>query len=252
MSASPFVRPNPCEDPALRVVGFHHAGGSAAVYYPMGREFPPSWELALLDLPGRGKRFAQEPLEDMEQVVDRAVRDLEPFLDGSPLALFGHSFGALVALETGRALQRMGFTPQWLGVSGRVPPNFTRITRLSELDDEELLRTMVDMGGTPGRITEVPEFVARFLRVARADLRAAESYRPDPGRPPMSCPLTVFGGTEDAWAPLPAMAGWQNESLHACRRRVLPGGHFYFLGPALKGFTRDLIAEIRTVTAVPR
>lgn len=247
---SPFVRPRVLADPAVRVFGFHHAGGSAAMYHPIGRELPADWELCLLDLPGRGKRHAERPLERLDEVVARAVADLEPWL-GSPFVLVGHSFGALVALEAGRVLDGLGRPPLWVGVSGRVPPGCRPGTRLSQLDDEELLRAMVAMGGMPDRLNEVPAFVERFLRVTRADLRAVESYAPDPGRVPLSCPLTVFTGTDDLWAPLPALAGWAEESVRGCRRRVFPGGHFYFAGPAMKDFARALVEEVQAVVPLP-
>ncbi len=243
---NPFVRPRPVADPALRLVGFHHAGGSGTVYHPMIRAFPIDWELLLLDLPGRGKRHAEQPLETLPEVVGQAVADLEPWLDGRPLALFGHSLGALVALETGRALQGAGHPPAWVGVSGRMPPQHRSAASLSQLDDTRLLAEMTSMGGLPERVKEVPQFVERFLRIARSDLRAAESYRPSPDRVPLSCPLTVFCGTDDAWAGPAVMSGWSRETRHEPRRRVFPGGHFYFLGPALDGFVRTLTAEITT------
>lgn len=246
---NPFIRPRPVDHPNLRIFGFHHAGGSAASYYPMSRELPDDWDLMLLDLPGRGKRHAQRPLEDLRGVVAQAMTDLEPWL-GGPVALFGHSFGALVAVEVGRALQAAGHTPAWVGVSGRVAPAHLPPRRLSDLDDEALMTAMVSMGGIPQRLNEVPEFAERFLRVARADIRASDTYLPDPDRTPLSCPITVFGGTDDAWAPLSRMSGWSAETTAGYRRRVFPGGHFYFLGDAIKGFTRELVGEIRAVPAL--
>lgn len=247
---TPFVRPRPLTQPRMRVFGFHHAGGSAAVYHQMNRWFPADWELLLLDLPGRGKRHSQEPLETIGEVVARAVSDLEPWLDGVPLALFGHSFGALVAVEAGRILQSRGHPPLWVGVSGRVPPGFRQTTRLSELNDEDLLRQMIAMGGMPERINAVPEFVTRFLRISRCDLRATESHEPAPDRAPLECPLTVFCGTDDPWAPPSAMAGWSGETRRQFRQRTFPGGHFYFLGSAFDGFTRAVVREIQAVAAM--
>src|SRR5262249_47774789 len=40
-----FVRPRPLVNPSLRVIAFHHAGGSAAMYCPMSTELPADWEL---------------------------------------------------------------------------------------------------------------------------------------------------------------------------------------------------------------
>ncbi|WP_131764872.1 thioesterase II family protein [Candidatus Protofrankia californiensis] len=271
---NPFVRPRPVEHPALRVIGFHHAGGSAAVYHPLIHQFPPEWDLLLLDLPGRGKRHAQTPVEDMNQLVARAVQDVRPWLGGQrqrdhdssappeaevrgslkvPVALFGHSLGAILASEVGRAMQAAGTPPVWVGVSGRVPPDTPAGRRsLCELGDTALLAELSAMGGMPDRFAELPEFRERFLQLVRADLRAVDSYRPASGRAPLACPLTVFGGTADTWAPPEMMAGWSRETHGEFRQRYFPGGHFYFLGTAFAGFARSLVAEVTEVTEVGR
>ncbi|WP_165986786.1 thioesterase II family protein [Streptomyces sp. YIM 98790] len=245
---NPFLRPVPAERPAMRLFAFHHAGGSSTVYHPMRRVLPPGWELMAYDLPGRGRYASEPPLEDMGVVLPRVLADIEPWLD-APLAFFGHSYGAIVASELARVLQSRGRPPLWVGVSGRVPPGYRSQRRLSELDDEGLLNAISAMGGLPGQLTSVPEFLARFLRLTRSDMRAVESYRPGLDRPALSCPLTVFCGTDDGWAPPAAMAGWSAQTGRRARRRVYPGGHFYFTGQALPRFTRELVAEIRAATA---
>src|SRR6185295_17874531 len=116
-----FVRPRPLADPSLRVIAFHHAGGSAAMYHAMSAEMPADWELLLLDLPGRGKRYAEEPISSTPALVARVVEDVRPWLD-VPFALFGHSLGAILAAEVGRACEQLGAPPIWVGVSGRVAP----------------------------------------------------------------------------------------------------------------------------------
>ncbi|MCX4748873.1 alpha/beta fold hydrolase [Kitasatospora sp. NBC_01287] len=238
------VRPRPVEQPALRLLGFHHAGGSSGVYYPMARQLPEDWDLVLIDLPGRGRRSREEPLTTLEEVVDTVFEDVQPWLD-APFALFGHSFGSLVALELARRLEAVGQRPGWVGVSGRAGPSFqARVRRrLYDLDDERLLAQLLAMGGTPDRIHEVPEFVERFLRLTRADLRAVESYSPHPDRLPLSSPITAFGGDSDPWAPEFMLTAWARETSGDFQHRLFPGGHFYFLGQALPGFTRTLVAE---------
>ncbi|MGW3354016.1 thioesterase II family protein [Streptomyces bungoensis] len=251
---SVFHRPRPVDAPALRLIGFHHAGGSAAVYRPLVHHLPDDWDLLLLDLPGRGRRAGQAPLHAMTDVVATAVADVLPWVDGTPLALFGHSMGAIVALETARSLEGLDRAPVWTGVSGRVAPRFSRPgeTPLSTLDDEALLRVLHGLGGMPERITEAPDFLERFLRVVRADLTAVDHYRPDPFRSPLSSPLTVFGGTQDAWAPPSAMHLWRRETDSRYAQRFFPGGHFYFLGEHFRALTHQLVRHVdacRTATA---
>lgn len=243
---TPFVRPRPVDRPALRLICFHHAGGSSTAYYPLSRLIPKDWDLLLLDLPGRGKRYGGLPLEHIDDAVELALADVEPWLD-APVALFGHSYGAILATEVARRLCDTGRPPLWTGVSGRVSPGYRTRRRLSELNDADLLEQIRAMGGLPPELDEVPEFVARFVRLTRADLRSVESYGPPAGREPLSCPLTVFCGTDDLWAPPAAMSGWSAESRHGARRRVFDGGHFYFLGDAFPGFTRELVAEVGAV-----
>lgn len=248
---TPFVRPRPVEQPALRLIGFHHAGGSASVYYPMSRQLPQDWDLVLLDLPGRGKRHGEQPLHDMEQLIQLAVADVQPWLD-APFAIFGHSLGAILAVEVARRLQAQGSIPSFVTVSGRAAPVYqAQVCRgLHELEDEELLAELLALGGTPERIREVPGFVERFLRISRADLRAVESYRPSAEREPLGCPIIAFGGIGDAWAPLDMVLAWEKETSGDFHSRFFPGGHFYFLGEPFAGFTRQLVTDARELVPV--
>ncbi|WP_326595158.1 thioesterase II family protein [Streptomyces sp. NBC_01803] len=254
-TADPFVRPRALRDPALRLVVFPHAGGSGNVYYPMTRHLPESWDLLLLDLPGRGRRYASAPVPDMATLVALVTEDVlsEAGAGGrdTPLVLFGHSLGAIVAAETARSLTARGGGPAWLGVSGRVAPG--RPPGTGELDpalpDAELAGGLARLGGLPDRLDELPEFRDRFIRLVRSDLRALASYRPDPLRRPLDCPVTAFAAADDALAPPSGLTDWAAETSGPFRHRVFPGGHFHFLGEGFPAFTEALVAEIRA--AVP-
>ncbi|MFF8883323.1 thioesterase II family protein [Streptomyces flaveolus] len=242
-----FVRPRAVAAPAVRLVVVPHAGGSGSVYHPMTRFLPPTWDLLLLDLPGRGRRHAEQPVTDMKALVARVTEDVLAVSDGTPLALFGHSLGAVVASETARSLQDRGTAPLWLGVSGRQAPGIQPAIRLLDpsLSDVEFVRRLTRLGGMPDRLDELPEFRDRFLKVIRSDLRALDSYRPDPGRRPLTGALTVFASTDDALAPAPGAAAWAPETEGTFRRRLFAGGHFHFLGDAFPAFTEAVVAEIR-------
>jgi surfactin synthase thioesterase subunit len=239
-----FVRPRRLADPSLRLIAFHHAGGSAAMYHAMSAALPATWELLILDLPGRGKRHAEPLISAMPAAVARVVEDVRPWLD-VPVALFGHSLGAILAAEVGRACQGLGLPPVWVGVSGRVAPALQAQTRrLNLLDDDTLLAHVVGLGGTPGRIGELGELRERFLRVVRADLALLESYRPEPGRAALCCPVTAFAGASDEWAPPSTMRPWARETQGEFRQHEFAGGHFYFLGPALADLTATIVGDL--------
>jgi surfactin synthase thioesterase subunit len=247
----PFLRPRRIDAPALRLVIFHHAGGSAAGYHGLARELPPDWDVLLLDLPGRGRRTSEPLLEDIGPLINGAVRDVRAWTD-VPYALFGHSLGAIVASEVGRELGAHGTPPRWVGVSGRAAPGEFGLPgrsgahrALSQLDDEGLLTELTPLGGIPQQLVDEPEILARFVRTVRADMVAVDSYQPNPDRPPLLCPLTAFGGLSDAWVPPAALEGWSGETLGSFRLRLFPGGHFYFLGARLRSFAKDLVDDVQ-------
>ncbi|WP_051722724.1 thioesterase II family protein [Streptomyces albus] len=251
---SHFVRPRELENPAVRLVVFHHAGGSAASYFPLTRHVPADWDVLLLDLPGRGKRHAQPALETMDEIVAAVAEDVRPWADGTPLALFGHSLGAVVAHETARALEARGPGPGWVGVSGRGAPGHEVLMRLPDHGsaDADLIARLRSMGGMPERLDAVPEFRDRFLRLVRCDLRAVAEYRPRAHRPPLAASLTAFGAAQDSWAPVASMAAWARQTRGRFSERVYAGGHFHFLGSSFEAFAADLVEEITTaLPAVP-
>jgi medium-chain acyl-[acyl-carrier-protein] hydrolase len=239
-----FLRPRPRAHPSLRLIVFHHAGGAAAMYHPMTAALPADWELLVLELPGRGKRHAEPLITALPALVARTVEDVRPWLD-VPVALFGHSLGAMLAAEVGRACERLGAPPVWVGVSGRVAPALQAQTRrLSTLDDETLLSEVLALRGTPERICELPELRERFLRVVRADIAVLESYQPAADRVPLGCPVTAFAGASDAFAHPATMLRWSEETTGEFRLRRFAGGHFYFLGTAFAELAGAVVREI--------
>ncbi|HEY6877495.1 MAG TPA: alpha/beta fold hydrolase, partial [Polyangiales bacterium] len=238
---SAFVRPRELSAPTLRLVVFHHAGGSASTYYPLTRALPSDWDLLIAELPGRGSRHALPPMREVASITTWMRSALADYQD-VPLALFGHSFGAIVASEVARVLEGDGVPLTWLGLSGRAAPSSPRAPRrLHELDDDALLRELLALGGTPDKIHDYPELKQRFLRIARADLAAVDAYQPDPRRSPLRCPIAGYTGEHDAWAPPDSMRPWSRETRGACALRTFPGGHFYFLGEPFSSFARAIV-----------
>ncbi|TXC66112.1 thioesterase [Piscinibacter aquaticus] len=113
--------PRPACD--LRLVCFHHAGVGAAVYRPWAVDLPPDVEVCAIELPGRGSRLREAPLDSVARIVSELIPHLQAEVD-RPFAFFGHSMGAVLAYETAVALSAAGGpVPQHLFVSGRRPPH---------------------------------------------------------------------------------------------------------------------------------
>src|SRR6185436_20768362 len=93
---------------------------------------------------------------------------------GVPIALFGHSMGAIVAFELAA---RLGRQVRHLFVSGSSAPHLHLVKERSSLSDAELVRELAEMGGTPREILEDAEMMELLLPMLRADFALVESYR---------------------------------------------------------------------------
>ncbi|MFI7546100.1 thioesterase II family protein [Actinoplanes sp. NPDC049599] len=242
-----LVRPRRLDDASLRLAVFHHAGGSATAYVPLARALPASWDTVLIDLPGRGPRQAAPPPWDLAATVEQLAQDLLPEADAAPLALFGHSLGAVLAFETAHALDARGVPVAWLGVSGRAAPGEQPAVPWlgPRAPDEDLASALRRLGGLPARLDEYPVIRRRFLDLTRIDLRALDDYRPDLRRRPLAAPLTAFGGTADPLTPPAALTAWARQTTGPFGVRALRGGHFSLFDDGFRRFAPMLVDEIR-------
>ena len=214
--------------PRVRLICLPPAGGGTTTFRDWRQELDASVELVLVQLPGRETRLDEPPIRDREALVERLGRLLLPEL-GRPFALFGHSFGALLAFELVRLLRRRGWgKPAHLFFSARRAPQVRRNgSPLAHLPDKRLLDAVQRRyGGIPPEIAREPEWVSMILPALRADIAIDESYR-YADEPPFDCPVTVFGGSKDSTLPRTALEAWR---IHAAQRftvREFPGDHFF-------------------------
>jgi surfactin synthase thioesterase subunit len=98
-------------------------------------------------------------------------------------------------------------------------------------------------GGMPAEVTRHADLMELLLPPLRADIRALETHRPGL-RPPLPCPISAFGGSDDGRVPREHLDAWRSETRGAFRVRVFPGGHFY-----LEAGHADLLADLSATLA---
>ncbi|WNZ06244.1 alpha/beta fold hydrolase [Streptomyces sp. 11x1] len=209
---------------APRLYCFPHAGGNP-VEYLRWAELLPGTEVQVVQLPGRGPRYGEPDAADMADLV---AGILDGIRTEAPFAFFGHSFGALVAYETSRALRDTGRRlPRDLVVSAYPAPHLAvPWCDPGGLSDGELLRAVADRhGGIPAEVVESRLLHSLVARPLRADLRLIAGHGHQPGVP-MPVPLTVFGGTGDRLSRR-SLSSWQDHTTESFTVRMFPGGHFY-------------------------
>jgi medium-chain acyl-[acyl-carrier-protein] hydrolase len=249
---SPWLQRLSTRPGTFRLFCFPHAGGAAGVYRLWPAALPESIEVFAAQLPGRANRFHEAPAVGIAQIVDELVRALRPLLT-MPFALFGHSMGALVAVQVARALADAGGPiPSHLVVSGRRAPHVPDIeTPLTSLPDGQFVAEIDRRyGGIPAEVLGDADVLSLLLPSLRADIAALEAFRPTT-LPSMPFPITVFGGSDDRLVPREHLESWRGLTSRSFRVRAFPGGHFYLdrqRAAVLADLSATLAPMLRTVS----
>ncbi|MEV5839842.1 alpha/beta fold hydrolase [Nocardia sp. NPDC052112] len=217
------LRPHP--RPVARMICFAHAGGSASSFATLARAVDGPLEVLAVQSPGRQDR-RREPC--LETVAELAAGALPAVLEHSalPIALFGHSLGAVVAFEVARLMETEGVAPRHLFASGRRAPSTVRAESVHQRPDAGILTELRLLGGPGVEMLDDPEIAAAFLPAIRSDYRAVETYRCEPGAQ-VRCPVTVLVGDRDPRVSRAEAEAWQTHTSGGFELREFPGGHFY-------------------------
>ncbi|WP_018681292.1 thioesterase II family protein [Actinokineospora enzanensis] len=208
-----------------RLICLPHAGGSATFYFPVSRALAPHIEVLAVQYPGRQDRRHEPFLTTIDTFAEQIATLLQDRRD-LPLALFGHSMGAMIAYETARRLEHADIPLTTLFLSGCRAPSRHRPEGVHTRDDQGVMAEMRRLGGTETDLLGDDEVARMVLPVLRNDFRAVETYRYEPGLP-LSADILAFTGTDDPIAPVPDVAHWQHHTAGEFEMVTLAGGHFF-------------------------
>uniref|UniRef100_A0A3Q0SPR5 S-acyl fatty acid synthase thioesterase, medium chain n=1 Tax=Amphilophus citrinellus TaxID=61819 RepID=A0A3Q0SPR5_AMPCI len=228
-----------------RLICFPWAGGGSIHCARWGNVLSSSVEVFAVKLPGRESRAKEPFFQSMQQIVDEVIGVLLPLLKEKPFALFGHSFGAFTSFAVADALKKIhSLEPVHLFVSGASAPySETRIKapKRSDLSDEDFLKWLISIGGTPPELLANPEVLKLFLPALKADLHIVENYRCNkPSSPFLSCPVTCFDGKDDIPHDLQA---WKDVTSGEFTIKMFEGSHFYLKDSGNEKIILDYITK---------
>ncbi|SCF34871.1 amino acid adenylation domain-containing protein [Micromonospora purpureochromogenes] len=161
-------------------------GGSAITFQPLADALPAGVALYALERPGHDLNRPDEPLLDMDDLVDRCVAEVLDQITG-PVAVYGHCVGGAEAVELGRRLEAAGVELTGVVIGAHFPAPrlpgrvFSWLRRWFPVERWTSKRRTLEALRAMGFFTEVfdereKDFV---MRVVLADSAKGEDYYTD-------------------------------------------------------------------------
>ena len=232
---------HPSSQGEVELICFPHAGGAASFWFPLSAALGENVEVLAVQYPGRHERYREPCIDDLGALADAVFTVLRPHLE-RPVALLGHSLGAILAFEVARRLEAGGVRPVTLFASGRRAPSCRRDESLHTATDEQLVANLQALAGTEAQVLGDPELVRLVLPALRSDYRAIETYRCDENAA-VDCPVTVLTGAADPLTTAEEAAAWRQHTRSDLTVRTFTGGHF-FLAEHQAAVIEVLVEEI--------
>lgn len=212
------------QDSTARLVCFPHAGGAANAFTALSAAAGGDLDLVAVQYPGRQDRRGDPAAESVAALASGVAEALAGYRD-KPLFLLGHSFGALVAFETTRLLERRGVVARLFVSAARPPAQDWGERDVDAMDDDDVVVELRRLGGVPEPLLRDPETVREVLRVLRSDHRALRRYHCD-GDTVVAAPITVLLAEDDPKNSAEQMHDWARHTTGGYTLETLAGGHF--------------------------
>jgi surfactin synthase thioesterase subunit len=211
------------------ILCFPPAGAGASFFAQWRIPVSTGCSLVPVDLPGKEKRYTEEPHRRVSSLVMKLVPELRTAIgDADRVALFGHSFGAVLAYEVACAMAEDAGREVLLVASGSPGPTTQREPRITGRDDEGFLDGVRQFTGYSHPALEDPELRELLLPGLRADIEMHETYEPDMSRVP-GFPVIAIRGADEALVSAAAAAEWAAVTSGSFRLEEVPGGHMYLV-----------------------
>ncbi|MEU7474461.1 alpha/beta fold hydrolase [Lentzea sp. NPDC042327] len=218
---------------SIPLVCLPFAGSGSAFFRQWRAVAPAGLEIVPVRLPGRERLVRQEPYRDVHVAARGVLPDvLADVGGGGPVALFGHSLGAVLAYELAHLLADT--TPAEvvsLVVSGSPGPWTQRTRRATGLPDDEFADRVAELAGHRDDALGNPDVRRMVLPTLRADVEMHEDYRPSTDVP-LAAPITAVRGEHDALVSAELASEWEKATSRGFTLRELPGEHMYLLTSA--------------------
>ena len=223
-----LVRRKRSKEPVrARIFCIHPVGAGASLFSWFMYQVPEEIEVLAFQLPGRENRYAETPLENMDQLIIKMLRAIDPYLE-VPFMVMGHSFGGIIGYELLRALvKQRNLEPLGLMVTGTIAPQLTPGWKRSEAIAKTAERSYSEekIIGILNYIDDL-DFLRSILPVMRGDMPLIMSYQYRK-EGPVNFPITAFAAEQDEVVSIEQIRAWQAQTSHDFSLEVVQGDHWF-------------------------
>ncbi|WP_217562661.1 thioesterase domain-containing protein [Paenibacillus sp. GbtcB18] len=205
-----------------------YAGGSEAIYCHWNKFLDSSVVLEPIPLKGRGKRIKEEFYDSIEEAVEDIFEQLKEKIGNTEYAIFGHSMGAILAYELYYKIKQENLRlPDHIFFSGHRPPNMPRREEpIHLLPDDDFIKEVIALGGTPQNIAVHKELLQMFTPILRSDFKMLETYHYRKKKEKIQCEISVLNGKEDDITSEELIA-WRHHTDMSFHVYPFTGSHFF-------------------------
>ena len=216
----------PKPNAVLRAFCFPYAGGSSGSFLSLANSISDSIELIAVQLPGRANRMAEQPINNMADMVE-TITSYSHYITEKPYVMLGHSMGARIVYAAALA-----FTEAKLPLPVHMIVSGSRAAYLPTSDEvfydwpkPQFLSKLKSLNGTPDEVLEHDDLLDILLPMLRADFELAQCYQSEIHQ--IDCPITALGGLSDASVSHLQLNAWAELTTKSFECKMLQGDHFF-------------------------
>jgi polyketide synthase 12 len=236
-------RQNEAKANNIKLFMVHSMGAGASMFSDFMVAPPNGTDVYAIQWPGRENRIDEPIFTDLNLMLNDLEDAILPLLeDNSPFALYGHSFGGIVAFELARRLRfKHGKIPMHFFCSATMAPQITltwknrdvmKASTISSNSEQKLL-------GLMSYIDDL-DFVKTILPGMRRDMPLLVGYEYQEEEA-FDIPFTVFSAMEDEVTLPEEMKPWEVHTTNTFRQELVHGDHWFV--SRNKDFIREQISN---------
>lgn len=190
---------------------FPFMGGSSTAFKPISQYINGKANIVSIDPPGHGT-VNGKLICDIDDIVDIYYEGIIKHLT-KDFYMFGHSLGGIIAYLLSVKLEKNGFSPKGIFISGTPAPNVI----LKEIEEdnsdltyEEIKEYLMELGGKHSELAKSNSiFLYSYMKVIRADYKVFKSLKTANGLF-LKSPSYIIFSEDDEYVSSEKMSCWIN------------------------------------------